>query len=116
MNKNLEFKAIAKEVDAWRKNKTNRNSKMPEQLVSAIKNLGEQYKPGQIASLLEMSHSTVHKIMGKEQKKTQFVEMPTFKTPSLFNCILHRLDGSKLIIEVQNQQITDLIEAFLCSK
>lgn len=115
MQTNLELKTLIKDVNLWRKNKSHKSAKIPEHLVSAIQKLGDSYKPGQIANLLKLSHSTARKILKGDPKKTRFIEIPSFVTDSIFSCTLQRADGVKLMIDLHPEQVENFIKIFLCS-
>src|SRR5690242_16464068 len=120
MNADLELKAIAKNLEAWRKMRVCKTTKIPIEFTSAIKKLGEHYKRYHIAKALKMSGGTVNKILGINAKKVDFVEVlksePKSEFFSAISCTLQRSDGTKLILEVQDHQINDLMQAFLCCK
>lgn len=120
MEADLELKAIAKNLEDWRKTRAYKTSKIPVELTLAIKKIGGHYKRHHIAKALKMSDGTVNKILGINTKKIDFVEvLKSEPKPDFFSvifCTLQRLDGTKLILEVQNHQINDLMQAFLCCK
>jgi len=113
--KNLELKALIKSVNLWHKNKSHKSAKLPEQLVSAIQKLGDSYKPNEIANLLKLSTSAIRKFTKVKPKKTQFIEMPSLAPTSPFSCTLQRVDGAKLVIALQTEQLAEFMRIFLCS-
>lgn len=125
MQTDFELETIVKDFEAWRKTREHKKSKIPVELISAIKRLGNHYKRSKIAHILNISGGTVNKILGIKKNKVDFVEVPCqqikedfdkFHLGSTISCILQKTDGTKLILEIEKQQITHLIQAFLCCK
>jgi len=63
MSTDLSLENIARDIEAWRKTKESRTSKVPNELVGAIKKLAKHHKINHIAKTLKMSWQTIDKIL-----------------------------------------------------
>ena len=102
----------------WRTNKKSKLARMPEHLITIIKQLADIHTPHQLAKALNIKITRVKNIIGiPDDDNLSFVEIPSQSWPdSTVSCVMHRIDGSKLSLEVKVQQLNAIMEAFLCCK